>query len=234
MNQRIRFTLLLWILVGYIPFSGEAEAARSIDEPKLFKKLDQLNSEQIILVTADHHRSITGNLFVYEKRNQTWQRQLGPLPVVLGNNGLGKNKEGDGKTPLGTYTLGTAFGSSTQAPPNLKIDYRTADDDDYWVDTPNSPDYNNWVAYAGDPRERWSSFERLNHPLYEHALVINYNTHPVVPDKGSAIFMHIWRAANKPTAGCIAMSKDHLLRVLTTIDPELSPKIRIGVGTGIY
>ncbi|MFD1888308.1 L,D-transpeptidase family protein [Paenibacillus wenxiniae] len=234
MNYRIRLMMVFLLLVGSIPAYQQADAGAPIDEARLFKKLDQLGSGQIILVAADRSSSSTGRLYVYEKQAGTWQRQLGPIPVVLGNRGLGKTKEGDGKTPLGTYTLGTAFGSSPQPPAGLQIDYRPAGADDYWVDTPQSPDYNNWVAYEGDPQERWSSFERLNHPLYQHAVVINYNTNPVVPGKGSAIFMHIWRAADKPTEGCIAMSKDHLLRVMKMIDPERSPKIRIGVGNGIY
>ncbi|MEW4369311.1 L,D-transpeptidase family protein [Paenibacillus kandeliae] len=234
MNYRISLTLLLFLLMSYLPVYDQADAGSALNEPKLFKKLDQLSSEQIILVIADRQSSITGRLYVYEKQESGWKRQLGPISVVLGNKGLGKTKEGDGKTPLGTYTLGTAFGSSNQAPIGLKTDYRTAGEDDYWIDTPGSPDYNSWVAYEGNPKERWSSFERLNNPLYQYAMVINYNIDPVVSGKGSAIFMHIWRASNKPTEGCIAMSQDNLLRVMKIIDPELNPKIRIGVGSQIY
>ncbi|MDR6244639.1 L,D-transpeptidase family protein [Paenibacillus hunanensis] len=234
MKYRVRLTMLLLLLIGSMPVYSQADAGGPIDESKLFKKLDQLSSEQIILVAADRSSSITGRLYVYEKQEGSWKRQLGPVPVVFGNNGLGKTKEGDGKTPLGTYTLGTAFGSNLQPPAGLQIDYRPAGADDYWVDTPQSPDYNSWVAYEGNPKERWSSFERLNHPLYQYAVVINYNTNPVIPGKGSAIFMHIWRAADKPTEGCIAMSKDNLLRVMKIINPDRSPKIRIGVGDSIY
>ncbi len=234
MNARIPMALILMLLLSYIPAYGQADATTVLDEPRLFKKLNQLNSQQMIVVTADQQSSITGKLSLYTKQNGTWKRQLGPIPVVFGNKGLGKTKEGDGKTPLGTYTLGTAFGSSKQAPAGLKVDYRAAGIHDYWVDAPNSPDYNSWVSYEGDPKERWSSFERLHHPLYQQALVINYNTNPVVAGKGSAIFMHIWRGSNKPTEGCIAMSREHLSQLLTMIDPDLSPKVRIGVGTGIY
>ena len=234
MKARIPMTFILMLLLSYIPTYGQADAANTLDEARLFKKLNQLNSQQMIVVTADQQHSITGKLSLYTKQNGTWKRQLGPIPVVFGNKGLGKTKEGDGKTPLGTYTLGTAFGSTKEAPAGLKVDYRTAGVHDYWVDAPKSPDYNSWVSYEGDPKERWSSFERLNHPLYDQAIVINYNTNPVIAGKGSAIFMHIWRGSNKPTEGCIAMSREHLSQILTMIDPELSPKIRIGVGAGIY
>ncbi|ANF98770.1 hypothetical protein AR543_11600 [Paenibacillus bovis] len=193
-----------------------------------------MHSEQMIIVTANGKKSTTGRLYLYNKQSDGWQHRLGPIPVVLGQKGLGKTKEGDGKTPIGTYTLGTAFGSSSTPPVGLKTDYRTAGADDYWIDASQSPDYNSWVAYEGDPADRWSSFERLNNPLYKSAMVINYNIDPVIPGKGSAIFMHIWRAADKPTDGCIAMSESNLLQVLTAIDPDKSPKIRIAPGNQIY
>ncbi|WP_458119110.1 L,D-transpeptidase family protein [Paenibacillus sp. Z6-24] len=234
MNYRLNVTLLICLLMSYMPVSGQAEAAIPLNEAKLSKKLDQLHSEQIIIAAASNQHSTTGSLYVYERQQSGWQRQLGPVPIVFGKNGLGKTKEGDGKTPIGTYTLGTAFGSSMMPPAGLKTDYRTADADDYWVDMPQSPDYNSWVAYEGDPANRWTSFERLNHPLYKHAMVINYNNNPVIRGRGSAIFMHIWRGANKPTEGCIAMSESNLLRVLTSIDPDKSPRIRIAVGNGVY
>ncbi|WP_017814943.1 L,D-transpeptidase family protein [Paenibacillus shenyangensis] len=234
MNYRIKVTLLLSILMSYIPVQGQADASAPLNESRLFQKLDQLRSEQMIIVTASRQSSTAGRLYLYEKQTDGWHHQIGPIPVVLGQNGLGKTKEGDGKTPIGTYTLGTAFGSSSLPPDGLKTDYRTAGADDYWVDASKSPDYNSWVAYEGNPDDRWSSFERLNNPLYKHAMVINYNTDPALPGKGSAIFMHIWRAADKPTEGCIAMSELNLLKVLTAIDPDKSPKIRIAVGNQIY
>ena len=45
----------------------------------------------------------------YLKENGTWQL-VGKNPVFIGENGLGKEKEGDRKTPVGEFSAYTAFG----------------------------------------------------------------------------------------------------------------------------
>ena len=53
---------------------------------------------------------------------------------IVGKNGLTKNKkEGDGKSPIGMYSFGTAFGSQTK-PANLKMTYKKTTKYDYWID----------------------------------------------------------------------------------------------------
>ena len=54
---------------------------------------------------------------------------------------------------------------------------------------------------------------------------INYNTNPVVPYKGSAIFLHLTQNY-KPTAGCIAISIKDFLILAKCI--KSSDKIKIG------
>jgi L,D-peptidoglycan transpeptidase YkuD (ErfK/YbiS/YcfS/YnhG family) len=36
----------------------------------------------------------------------------------------------------------------------------------------------------------------------------------VVPGRGSAIFLHVWRKPRHPTAGCIAFARDDLAWIL--------------------
>ncbi len=193
----------------------------------LFHKFDQLHTEQVILVTAVNKKTFKGTLQIYNKQNGNWELQIAALPVVLGKNGVGKIKEGDGKTPLGTYSLGTAFGTASK-PTGLKVNYQPHTSQDYWVDDVSSNDYNQKVTEPGNPNQRWASYERMDNPLYKYGMVVNYNTDPIIKGKGSAIFMHIWRAYNRPTDGCIALSEAKLLKVLQAIDPTKSPKIRIG------
>jgi L,D-peptidoglycan transpeptidase YkuD (ErfK/YbiS/YcfS/YnhG family) len=45
-------------------------------------------------------------------------------------------------------------------------------------------------------------------------LVTDWNWPTAVPRKGSAIFVHIWRAPRIPTAGCLAFRPDHLRWIL--------------------
>ena len=67
-----------------------------------------------------------------------------------------------------------------------------------------------------------SSFghERLFRPdhLYNLIIITNWNWPYAVKGRGSAIFIHSWRKEVKPTKGCIALSKSHLLKVAKYID----------------
>jgi len=57
-------------------------------------------------------------------------------------------------------------------------------------------------------------------------VVINYNTKPIIKNKGSAIFIHIAEKKFNPTQGCIALKKKDLLLLLSKIKKET--KIKIG------
>jgi L,D-peptidoglycan transpeptidase YkuD (ErfK/YbiS/YcfS/YnhG family) len=54
--------------------------------------------------------------------------------------------------------------------------------------------------------------------VYDIVVVLGFNDNPVVPGKGSAIFMHIARQGYSPTAGCIAFSREDLLEILKNCD----------------
>ncbi|MFT9848569.1 L,D-transpeptidase family protein [Aneurinibacillus sp. REN35] len=185
---------------------------------------------QVIIVSTADWQSRQARLETFEKVNGTWLPALHSMPAVVGKNGYALSsdkKEGDASSPAGMYKLGTAFGTAPK-PTGVRIPYRPVTRQDYWIDDKSSPDYNTWVHHEGDPRKRWKTFERLAIPLYKYALVIRYNDEPVLPGKGSAIFMHIWRGPASYTAGCVALSETNLLAVLRWLDPDKSPFILQG------
>lgn len=185
---------------------------------------------QAIIVTTADWQSRQARLETFEKVNGAWMPALHSMPAVVGRNGYALSsdkKEGDASSPAGMYKLGTAFGTASK-PMGVRMPYRSVTRQDYWIDDISSPDYNTWVHYKGDPRKRWKTFERLAIPLYKYALVIRYNDEPVLPGKGSAIFMHIWRGPTSYTAGCVALSEANLLAVLRWLDPDKSPFILQG------
>ena len=51
--------------------------------------------------------------------------------------------------------------------------------------------------------------------LYKYGIIIEYNTNPVIKGNGSAIFMHIWKGENVPTAGLWQCPKKTFLKSLT-------------------
>jgi L,D-peptidoglycan transpeptidase YkuD (ErfK/YbiS/YcfS/YnhG family) len=221
------FLLLLCLMfIGIFPF--QSFAALPSDEQKLIEKLNKLKkNEQVIIVTTDQAKARKGKLVFYQKEKGKWKKVFSNIDVIVGKNGITeKKKEGDGKTPVGIYPLGTAFGSAKK-PSGIKILYRQTTKYDYWIDDPSSKDYNKWIQYRGNPTTRWKSFERLNHPLYKYAVVIRYNDNPIVKGKGSAIFMHIWSSPSGYTLGCVAMSEKNLLKIIQTLDSKKNPVIVI-------
>lgn len=160
-----------------------------------------------------------------------WTQAINPVKAVIGRNGLasaGEKREGDGRTPSGVFALRRAFGYEEKVPTGIM--YQRVTDRDFWIDAPDSLQYNQWVAgdvpayRSGGPRVSYEVLRRQD-DLYKYAIVIEYNTNPVVPGMGSAIFLHVWRAANKPTAGCVAMAEIDLLRLLQWLDARQNPVI---------
>ena len=52
---------------------------------------------------------------------------------------------------------------------------------------------------------------------YDYLIVINYNTKKIIPNKGSAIFIHLTKNYY-PTAGCIALKKQDFIILLKLIN----------------
>lgn len=226
--MRTRLMMLITIASLLLsPSPGSVAAAKMAEQnPHESRETDAIQSSQVIIVQARHKESFKGTLALREKIDGEWQTVLSDIPVVLGRNGIDKIKEGDGKTPTGVYPIGKSFGTVPR-PEGLKLFYVQSTKDDYWIDDAQSLDYNRWVRYTGNPSKRWKSFERLHIPLYKYAMIIRYNMDPIRKNKGSAIFVHIWRSADKPTDGCVAMSEENLLLLMSKLDPDKAPIISI-------
>ena len=199
-------------------------------------------SHQVLLVITSSWSDFKGTMRLYSNAGTDWKIEDVNIPVVVGRSGLaggvglhadglpGPHKvEGDGKAPAGIFALGTSFGYGLLQPDGCSYPYRQATEYDYFIDDIDSPVYNQWMSLADsskkDPQYFWRSFERMKRDddLYELGIVVKHNMDPVVVGRGSAIFLHIWRGPDQPTAGCTAMSKEHLLTVLRWLDPSKNP-----------
>ena len=91
-----------------------------------------------------------------------------------------------------------------------------------WCDDPKSIFYNKQIKLPSK-----FSYERLYRKdrIYDLLAVLNYNINPVVKNKGSAIFMHIAKKNYRPTAGCIALQKNDLIKLLEIIKKNTKIKI---------
>gem|GEM_PF-822534 len=223
MKKAIIF-LSLFAMTVLLFFSNETTAVSTVEQ-----QLNQLNNDiqQVVIATTDKTSSRSATISYYHKKNGKWVRVYSRMSGVVGKNGLTSNKkEGDGKTPKGVYSLTSSFGFETK-PAGVKLPYTKTNQYSYWIDDASSSDYNKMVTYKGDPNKKWKSFERLTHHLYSHAVVIDYNTNPIVKGKGSAIFLHTRTSATKYTLGCVAIYKDSLVKIMKQLDPKLNPHIII-------
>ena len=91
-----------------------------------------------------------------------------------------------------------------------------------WCDDPRSNKYNRLIKLPS----KFSCeklYKRKN--VYDIILVLNYNMHPVLKNKGSAIFIHIASKNYKKTEGCIAIKKVHLVKIIKELKNNTYVKI---------
>jgi L,D-peptidoglycan transpeptidase YkuD (ErfK/YbiS/YcfS/YnhG family) len=160
----------------------------------------------------------------WELKDNRWQPAFRPMRAMVGRKGiapLNEKREGDGRTPSGVYPISTAFGYAPAFA--TRLPYRQATANDFWVDDVNSPQYNQWVN--GPPNAKSFEDMRRKDDLYKYGAVIEYNTNPIVPGNGSAIFLHIWRGPGRPTSGCVAFSPRSLKNLLGWLDQGRHPVI---------
>jgi len=181
---------------------------------------------QLVTVTAASYGATQAKLTAYQRSGGQWRRIFGPWVAWIGRNGMappGAKREGDGRTPSGTFGFGFFFGVDPD--PGVRFPYRRVDASDFWDDDPSSPLYNEWVddRYASPGADP----EPMDVSAYDYGAVIGYNT-ARTPGLGSAIFLHI--NIGMPTAGCVTLSADELLEILRWLNPAASPRIAMGVG----
>lgn len=138
------------------------------------------------------------------------------FPCTIGRGGLTADKrEGDGATPRGVHRIvGCLFRPDRIARPcDWAIPIGPGD---LWSDDPDAPDYNLMVRAPYEP-----SHEALRRadPMYDLVLITDWNWPRAVKGRGSAIFVHQWRRPGYPTAGCVAVSRGDLHRIVRRIVP---------------
>lgn len=140
------------------------------------------------------------------------------FPCAIGRGGIARDKrEGDGATPAGVHRItGLLYRPDRIAASALPRWAAPIGPADLWCDDAEHEDYNQLVrAPFGASHERLSRADRL----YDVILLTDWNWPRAVPGKGSAIFLHTWRAPRYPTAGCVAFRRDHLVWIANHIRP---------------
>jgi len=93
-----------------------------------------------------------------------------------------------------------------------------------WCENPAHADYNKLITTSHPAAT--DRMTREDH-VYDYVVVIGYNDSPVIPGKGSAIFMHLARPDFTPTAGCVGLKPADMLEVLKACSPITSIEIKL-------
>jgi L,D-peptidoglycan transpeptidase YkuD (ErfK/YbiS/YcfS/YnhG family) len=143
---------------------------------------------------------------------------------VFGRDGVIENKtEGDWKTPIGTFSIRKIYYRSDRI---IKLDTKLESiplsKNDAWCDDPQSPQYNSFIElpFSGSYENLWRE-----DCLYDIIIVIGYNDSPAVPNKGSAIFIHLTKENMEYTKGCLAIKKEDMINLLKKIEKDTKIEI---------
>ena len=157
------------------------------------------------------------------KRNNTILFDEFKFKCSLGKNGISsKKKEGDLKTPKGTYSIGPLFYRKDKLK-NIKTKLKKIiiKKNMFWCDDIKSKYYNKLVR--SNKIGRCEKMFRGDNK-YNLLIIINYNTQNTIKNKGSAIFIHLTENYKK-TKGCVALKKKDMLILLKIINKKTKIKI---------
>lgn len=127
-------------------------------------------------------------------------------------------REGDNKSPLGTWVMREVWYRPDVYPqgPKTALPVRATRPEDGWCDAPGDPNYNRPVPlpYPASSERMW----RDDH-VYDLVVILGHNDDPPVPGMGSAIFMHLARDGYSGTEGCVALERTDIEAVLAAARP---------------
>ena len=137
------------------------------------------------------------------------------VKAALGKAGLrpaADKREGDSASPVGVWPLRRVlYRPDKGPPPNTRLPVEAIRPDDGWCDSPLDAAYNRPVTL---PHQ--TSAERMwrDDDVYDLVVILGHNDDPVIPDAGSAIFLHLARPDYSPTEGCVALARADLEALL--------------------
>ena len=160
------------------------------------------------LLVKDNH------LFIKEEK----------LQCAIGLNGLTENKrEGDLSTPVGTFRFDRIYYRADRLG-NLKFIMNSSiiNKHDGWCDDQKSDLYNQHIQF---PFQGSAEHLYRDDHIYDIICVLNYNTSPIIPGRGSAIFLHIANPDFSGTEGCIAIEREALINTSTNLTADSTIRI---------
>ena len=142
---------------------------------------------------------------------------------AIGKNGLSNKKvEGDFCTPKGIFKLEKLFYRNDRVNfEKCDLKFEKINNKMVWCNDNTSIYYNKLTQV-----NKKITYEKMfrNDYKYNFVIPLNYNRKKIQKNKGSAIFIHLTKDY-KPTAGCIAISKNNFNILLKIIKKNTYIKI---------
>ena len=173
------------------------------------------NATQVVSVVGVGGSS--AKMDVWQRTAAGWQPIGAGIPAHIGSAGMTPQaKDGYPATPMGIFTLDSAFGTAPS--PGGGLPYLQVGPDDWWDGDDHSPTFNTHQRCRKDQcRFDTSASENLDISAYVHSVVMGVNTRERIPGNGSAFFMHA--TDGSPTEGCVAIDDATLVKIIQWLRP---------------
>ena len=187
-------------------------------------------AQQRVTVEAQSARATTAVVRLWRRDGRCWRETAGPWTAHVGRSGLSADRhEGDGTTPIGVFAFGPVL-YGLDPKPAVSLAYHQLVCGDWWDEDPASPTYNRFRHVACGTKPPFGGASEalwMGASAYRKFAVVEFNASPVVPGRGSAIFLH--DDTGGPTNGCVSLPAAELDAVLRWLDPASRPQIAISV-----
>jgi L,D-peptidoglycan transpeptidase YkuD (ErfK/YbiS/YcfS/YnhG family) len=173
------------------------------------------NATQVVSVVSTGGSNAT--MDIYQRTTTGWQALRTGVPTHVGSAGMAPQaKSGVPATPMGVYTLDSAFGTAPN--PGGGLPYTQVVGPNYWWSgDDHSPTFNSMqVCQKAQCPFNTAASENLNIPQYKHAVVMGVNKNKT-PGGGSAFFFHT--TDGQPTEGCVAVDDAQLVSIMKWLQP---------------
>lgn len=193
------FIIILFLyLIPLLSFAG-------MKEEILSKYQTDKKVQQIIVVSQTKNSNAKFDMYVKDKSQKYGWKQIVSTTAYIGKNGVGKQKEGDWKSPIGTFNITKAFGIKKN--PGTRLKYIPVTESLYACD--DDCKYYNQIIDTKKKKHNCKGEHLIDYaPQYNYAMCIDFNSQNIYPN-GSNIFIHV-KGTKSYTAGCIAIDEDSM------------------------
>ena len=186
--------------------------------PDWVTKLDAAKEAEQLIVVAGVGKT-TAYVTMHEKDSDGTWKQIIATPGFIGQEGLGEADIDHTFTPVGTFTINSAFGLAED--PGCQMEYIQVDEDYYWSgDARKGMRFNRLVSIKDLPELNTEECEHIVDYDYAYRYVLNmgYNSENK-PEKGFAFFLHCYRVNRTYTGGCVAVPENIMKVIMQHVKP---------------